>query len=318
MGGTLGTDLDILVAAAVPPVVSSVTRLDADPTNAGLVHFEVAFSKSVAGVDTADFLPQSAGIVAAAVQSVGPAKALGYTVAVSTGTGSGLLGLTVVDNGTIRDSLGNELGGLGNGEFVKSEVYTIDKAAPRVSMFSFSAEPTATSPIGVIVIFDEDVAGFTASDIVPGNASVAGFAGAGWLYSFNLVPAGPGLVTADVGAGAAFDEAGNGNRAAPQFQRTFEPPVLTLTAPNGGERLRLDRRFTITWASLGPVGPNVKLELLRQGAVVLVIKETTPNDGAQTWRVPSNLEPGRGYAVRISSVGAPAVSDTSDATFRIR
>ena len=42
----------------------------------------------------------------------------------------------------------------------------------------------------------------------------------GDTYTFNLVPSGQGLVTADVPAGVAADIGGNPNNAATQFSRT--------------------------------------------------------------------------------------------------
>ncbi len=46
------------------PTVSSINRADANPTNAGTVHFTVTFSESVSGVDSSDFTLAASGISA--------------------------------------------------------------------------------------------------------------------------------------------------------------------------------------------------------------------------------------------------------------
>jgi hypothetical protein len=107
-----------------------------------------------------------------------------------------------------------------------------DTVSPTVSMTSAAADPTNTSPIPVTVTFSESVTGFTSSDITPGNATVSSFAGSGSSYTFNLIPSGIGLVTADIAAGVAADAAGNSNSAAAQFSRTFVAPEITLLGNN--------------------------------------------------------------------------------------
>ena len=96
-----------------------------------------------------------------------------------------------------------------------------DGTHPSVAMASSVSDPTTQSPIPVAVTFNEAVTGFSAASIVIANAALTGFAGSGTNYSFNLVPAGPGAVTADIPAGAAIDATGNPNAPAPQFATTF-------------------------------------------------------------------------------------------------
>jgi hypothetical protein len=58
----------------------------------------------------------------------------------------------------------------------------------------------------------------------------------GDTFTFNLVPSGQGLVTANIAAGTASDAAGNGNTAAAQFSRTYDTVAPTVAmsslAPN--------------------------------------------------------------------------------------
>jgi hypothetical protein len=110
---------------------------------------------------------------------------------------------------------------------------TFDSVQPGVSMASIASDPTNTSPIPVTVTFTEPVTGFVSGDIVPGNATVGGFAGTGANYSFNLFPLGAGTVTADIAAGVAQDGAGNLNTASAQFSRLYNNvnPTVAMTSP---------------------------------------------------------------------------------------
>ena len=110
----------------------------------------------------------------------------------------------------------------GNGNTIATHFNrTYDSIAPTVTMTSLASDPTNISPIAVTVQFSETVTGFTSTDIVPTNGAVSNFAGSGASYTFDLTPAGQGLVTANIAAGVATDLAGNGNTITAQFSRTF-------------------------------------------------------------------------------------------------
>src|SRR6185295_5979024 len=95
-----------------------------------------------------------------------------------------------------------------------------------------TSNPTNASTIPVTVTFDESVSGFTAADITPTNATITGFAGSGAIYTFNLVPAADGTVSAAIAANVALDNAGNGNTAATTFSRTVARtgPTVSMTS----------------------------------------------------------------------------------------
>jgi Tol biopolymer transport system component len=109
-----------------PPMVQSITRLNANPTLEPQVDFQVTFSENVIGVDVSDFNLTSSGPSGATVNTVSGSGNL-YTVSVGTGNGPGTLRLDVVDDDSILDAASNPLGGagLGNGEFNLGEFYTI-------------------------------------------------------------------------------------------------------------------------------------------------------------------------------------------------
>ncbi len=113
------------------PVVVSITKADSDPAVAGSsVHFNVTFNENVTGVDGSDFSAvASSGLSGASIASVAGSGS-SYTVTVNTGTGSGTLGLNLVDNDSIVDGSGNPLGGSGAGnDSFTGPAYTINAAA---------------------------------------------------------------------------------------------------------------------------------------------------------------------------------------------
>jgi Bacterial Ig-like domain len=230
----------------VPPAVSAIVRADSDPTNAASVDFTVTFDEPVTGVDTTDFALTTVGPVSGPSVTEVSGSGDAYTVAVATGTGDGTVRLDVTDDDSIADLAGNLLGGAGliNGDYTAGEAYTVDKTPPTVLMNSAAPDPTYASPIAVTVTFSEPVTGFAVGDVNPGNGTVQNVAGSGASYTFDLVPAGDGLVTADIGAGVAQDGAGNTNTAATQFARTYNPPSpptdLSLSGGNVEENQPVD------------------------------------------------------------------------------
>ena len=93
---------------------------------------------------------------------------------------------------------------------------TID-TPPTVTLSSTAPDPTNTSPIPMTATFSEDVTGFVVGDITVGNGTAGNLAGGPAVYTFDVTPAGQGLVTVDIAAGVAQDAAGNDNEAATQF-----------------------------------------------------------------------------------------------------
>src|SRR5262249_39281276 len=61
------------------PAVQSITRADANPTNASPVHFTVTFSEAVSGVDVTDFTLTTTGVSGAMITGLSGSGA-SYTV----------------------------------------------------------------------------------------------------------------------------------------------------------------------------------------------------------------------------------------------
>src|SRR5205823_9032541 len=143
----------------VAPTVQSISRVDTNTTNASAVHWTVKFSKNVSGVDATDFSLVNGGLGGSPAITGVAGAGDSYTVTASTGSGSGTLGLNLVDDDSIKDSAGNKLGGAGtgNGNFT-GQSYSIDKTAPTVSSINRAvSNPTNAASVSWTVTFSESV-----------------------------------------------------------------------------------------------------------------------------------------------------------------
>lgn len=140
-------------------------------------------------------------------------------------TGDGTLGISIAP-GTASDQVGLTAPSAGPSvTFIVDNTPPICTLAPAV----FVADPTGQTSIPMIVTFSEPVTGFTDTDIVLLNATVDNFSGSGANYTFNLLPSGLGLFSAQIPAGVAFDGALNGNLASNVFSRTFDSSDLIVS-----------------------------------------------------------------------------------------
>ena len=111
----------------------------------------------------------------------------------------------------------------------RSQVVNFDVVEPTCTLTSSSSNPTNLTTIPVTVAFSEPVTDFTKTDVVATNATVKNFAGSGASYSFSLVAAGSGTVTAVVPAGAGIDAGENPNTAAAPLTRAIDATGPTVT-----------------------------------------------------------------------------------------
>jgi hypothetical protein len=148
-----------------PPRVASISRLEGSPTNAALVNFSVIFNENVLRVDAADFA-LATNIPSARIQSVTRVNGAYYTVAVSTGSSDGAIGLNLVDDDTIVNTLGIALGGVGraNGNFT-GEAYTVDRTPPTLDIIDVSPKTRSNRVDAITLRFAEAVSGFDVGDL---------------------------------------------------------------------------------------------------------------------------------------------------------
>jgi hypothetical protein len=192
-----------------------------NPTNTSPIPVTVTFSEGVTGFTAADITTAN-GTVS---NFTGSGTTYTFDLVPS---GQGLVTADIAA-GVAQDAAGNP-------NIAATQLSrTYDSTGPSVAFSSAAPDPTNVSPIPVTVTFSENVTGFTAADITSGNGTVANFAGSGSVYTFDLVPSGQGLVTADIAADLAQDVAGNGNTAATQFSRTYDSiaPDVTIDQASG-------------------------------------------------------------------------------------
>lgn len=173
------------------PVVLSIERTDPSPTNDPQVHWTVTFDRPVTGVTGPDFLLIPGGGLGGSISGWLSGSGAVYYVVSSTGSGSGTLGLNVVDNDSITGANGLRLGGAGagNGDFT-GQVYIIDRLAPTIpsaSIASNNAISPAYARVGdtVTVTFTTSDANGVATPVVTigGVAATVSGAGNNWTAS---------------------------------------------------------------------------------------------------------------------------------------
>jgi hypothetical protein len=91
---------------------------------------------------------------------------------------------------------------------------------------------------------------------------------------------------------------------------------LKVTSPNGKEKWKTKKKYTIKWKK-GKAGTYVKIQLLKKGKLYKTIAAKTKNDGKHAWRVPSTLVKSAAYKVKITSTKNKKLNDSSDKNFTI-
>jgi hypothetical protein len=122
------------------PTASGIARLDASPTGAGSVSYQVNFDEAVSGVDAGDFAVTTTGTASGRIASVTQVDARTYRVTLDGLRGEGTLGLELVAAGSgIRDQAGNPLAAGAGGD--------------RYELRSASGDPEYRAhPPGIVVI----------------------------------------------------------------------------------------------------------------------------------------------------------------------
>ena len=181
---------------------------------------------------------------------------------------------------------------------------TFDQTAPDVS-FGAVVDPNNISPITITATFTEEVIGFDNNDVddvdvVVGNGTVTGFTPvSGSVYDIDITPTADGLVTADINAGVATDDAGNPNTAATQLSWTYNStnPIVTLTTgaaePTGVAPIPVTATFTedvegFTLSDL-VIGNGAAGTFVPVSASVYTFEVTPANIGIVTVDVPADV-----------------------------
>ncbi|MDO7848991.1 FG-GAP-like repeat-containing protein [Hymenobacter sp. M29] len=247
-GTSYGSPLSFTTPAA-PTSVVSINRAGSNPTNAASVSYTVTFAASVTGLSASNFGLVATGSVAGASITGVTGSGTTYTVAVSTGTGDGTLGLNLTTAAGLTPGLSNALPFVG-------QVYTIDKTAPTVTITSPVAPDggyTTTSPLTYVLTFSEDVSSPTVSVTNFGGGSLTRTSAN--TFAVSVTPGGPGSVRLTVNPNTSTDAAGNASPAASYtifYNVPTTAPVLTSPANNSTLASGLP-----TYAGTAPAGSTV-------------------------------------------------------------
>lgn len=207
------------------------------------------------GVDPTDFVLVPGGISGSSITAVTRVSSSFYTVAVSTGSGEGTLGLKLLDDDSIRNALNVSLSGIGreNGNFI-GQVYTIDRTAPTVDIVDVTPDPRTRAVRSVTIAFNEAVTGLDPTDLlltrdgVPislAGATLSSTDGQTWILG-NLLGAtnvrGSYVLSLNPGGSGITDLAGNALTVSSSdswfAERIDCEPGLNLVGTNRRDRLR--------------------------------------------------------------------------------
>ena len=226
----------------------SVTAEQGSPTNASTISFSVDFSRPVDGFEAGD-VNLTGTAKHGGVENFTNASAAAYAFDVLP-TGDGTI-LVDVPAGAARDAANATISSIAAKRF--SIEY--DGTAPAPTVTSAQSNPTNAATIAFTANFTEPVDGFGEEDVKISGAASGIDAGSfdpanSTTYAFAVSPASDGTILVDVPAGAARDEAGNGNTAAEQFPMTrdTEAPAPNVTAaqasPTGESPIAFTVNFT--------------------------------------------------------------------------
>lgn len=100
-------------------------------------------------------------------------------------------------------------------------------------------------------------------------------------------------------------------------------PFLTISAPNGGEKLKAGQAYTIKWKSKQVKTVSIALLYGANGATGWVPSGTmewlaynVPNTGSYVWNISKGFSGNQNYKIQILGVGT-TLSDESDGYFTI-
>lgn len=94
---------------------------------------------------------------------------------------------------------------------------------------------------------------------------------------------------------------------------------VKVLAPNGGETYIQGQQITVKWTTCSLLANNnMTIGIMNPaGAIVAVLTQSTPNDGVQTFTLPSTIQTGQ-YRVYVkTALNGTTYSDQSDNTFSV-
>ncbi len=267
---------DAFIVDHTPPVVVSLKRFNATPTNETSLFWVLTAGEPLAGLDETDFAVITSGTVTyGSVEFTGWDGVLDYYIKVRSIGGDGTIALKLVDDDTIVDAigeerLGNPLGGpgAGNGDFL-GEMYTIDQTSPTIATVTGPADGwyRAGQNLDFTVNFIENVTvsgtptiGLTIGSTSRSASYVSGNGSSSLVFRYTLQAGdsdADGIASASplvLNGGTIQDAAGNGATltfAAPittgVLVDTVAPALPTSSINDGAVQRSMVKKLTLTF-----------------------------------------------------------------------
>jgi LPXTG-site transpeptidase (sortase) family protein len=218
--------------------VVSISRSDGNPNNSSTMHWDVVLAAPTSGLSATNFAVAAAGVTGASITSVSSTGLDSWAVTVSSVSGSGSLGLNLVNSTGLSASISNLP--------FTGEVYTIDQTAPYITNVTSSGNTcTGSGPyyckagdtVYIQVSFSEivTVSGSPQIDLNSGGtAELASTSGSGTasLHFDYTIGAGEGSTELDYSTVNSFLPNGGSIRDA-----AGNDAVLTLASPGASGSL---------------------------------------------------------------------------------
>jgi len=87
--------------------------------------------------------------------------------------------------------------------------------------------------------------------------------------------------------------------------------TISILSPDAGAIWERGSSHLISWNWSGSNTSTVKIELYKGSALVFTISDNTSCDGSYEWNVPTSLEAGSDYKLRVTSLQDPTAFDES-------
>ncbi|MBO6797778.1 Ig-like domain-containing protein [Maricaulis sp.] len=277
-----------------PPTVSSVDLFAGvvSPTDADIVSWQVDFSEDldISTLSGADFVATGT----TATPTVSSLSNSSFEVSLAGGDMDDLnatVTLALAASPTISDLAGNALVSTAVTGTNNNSIDVINDTVPPTLTITTVASDPVSGVFSVSFNFDENVTGFTLSDITVGNGAASNFAGFDDSYTADITPTADGPVTVDVAAAVAQDLAGNDNVAATQFsiENDETPPTVTLTSTSsdpvsGAFPLTVTFSEAVSGFALGDiaVGNGTASNLVTSDNTIFTADITPTGDGTVT------------------------------------
>ncbi len=203
----------------VRPTVALTSTTTSPLFNTGTFRVIATFSEAVTGFDVSDVTVSNGA--ASGFTGTGASYAFDVTTATI-----GQVSVSIAANVCTDLAINNNVAS-------SAMVKTYDTNGPGVTITS-TAPAITNAAIPVTITFDQQVTGFSPTDLTIGNGSVAAFSGSGATYAVTITATSDGTVTVDIAGGVCQDLAGNNNTTGAQFSRTFDHVAPTSAITLGG------------------------------------------------------------------------------------